>query len=315
MNRLALAAVSLLAITSAAQGWQKRADDFRVKVTDERKKLGLDKKAQVFPTPEVKFLGQALEDGTLGVICPGEALTVSLDGVPPKSLVTANIDDVEISKESWAGSKWTGTLTAKKTAAPRTFSLVAVYATSGREAWSSAYLVGCKRTLTLTVDGATLTLPLDVRGHRQSVAGEWKKGGKVLGPRTYEVSLSESGVRLSASLDAADMERMQKAMQVGMTSPKMVALNKRFEEAMKKIEACAKKPPAAMGPCMQAVQPETDKIGAEREALNAELELSYAPLYGCNTLDVETAQPENSDAENCAGHHTSERQKVTARWN
>ncbi len=312
MRTLALV-VSLASLSAAAQGWEKRATEYRQKLDAERKKLGLDKKGQTFPTPEVKFVGTAAGDGLLGVLCPGEALVVTLDGVPPKSLVTANRDDVELSKETWAGNKWTGTLTAKKGAAPGAFSLVAVYATSGREAWSSSYLLGCKRTLTVVVDDMTLTLPLDLRGLRQRATGEWKKAGKVTGSRTYDVGVSEGALRLTAEQTDADMQRLSQAMTTAMQSPKAQALDKRFEAAMKKLDACSKTP-ATMGPCMEKVQPEIQQITTEREAINADLERASAPPFGCNTLDVSRLDDE-SDAEGCAGHRNPERVKLKATWN
>ena len=118
--------LSVLSSTALAQGWHQRADDHRAKLAAERKQLGLDKKGQAFPTPEVKFIGATAGDGVLGVLCPGDKLKVTLDGVPPKSLVTATIDDVTVKEEAWAGARWSGVLTAKAGAAPRLFSLVAV---------------------------------------------------------------------------------------------------------------------------------------------------------------------------------------------
>jgi hypothetical protein len=315
MHRTLALAVSLVALSASAQEWQKRTDAFRQKLDAERKKLGLDKKPQNFPTPEVKFVGKAAEDGVLAVVCPGESLVVTLDGVPPKSLVTANVDEVEISKETWAGNKWTGTLTAKKAAPPRIFSLIAVYSTSGQETWSSSYLLGCKRTLTFTVDDMTMTMTVDLRGLTQHLTGEWKKGGKSIGKREYDLNLSDGGFRLSSQPDQADMERLQKAMTASMTSPKSLEVNKRFEAAMKKMEGCAKLAPAAMTPCLQGVQPELDKISADREVINGELERASAPLFGCNQLDVVIANPKDSDAEGCAGHKNQERVPLTATWN
>lgn len=315
MHRTLVLVVSLVAVTASAQEWQKRTDAFRTKLSAERKKLGLDKKAQTFPTPEVKFVGTAGQDGVLAVLCPTEPLVVTLDGVPPKSLVTANIDEVEITKETWSGNKWTGTLTAKKAAPPRIFSLIAVYATSGQEAWSSSYVLGCKRTLTFTVEDMTMTVSADLRALRQSVTGEWKKAGKPQGTRTYELSLSDGGFRLSATPTDADMQRMSKVMSESMNSPKALDLNKRFEAAMKKLEPCSKLAPAAMGPCINAAQPEIQKITAERETLNAELSRATSPLFGCMQLDVVVATPKDSDAESCAGHGNQERVPLTATWN
>lgn len=310
MRHLALVAVLVVASTSLAQGWQKKASDFREQLTAERKKLGLDKPGQRFPTPEVKFVGAALDDGLLGVVCPGGSLKVTLDGVPPKSLVVSSTDEVDVKEGAWAGTKWTGTLTAKPHATPRTFSLVAVVAPSGREAWSSTYLLGCKRTLVVTVDDATLTLPLDVRSLRQVVNGEWKKGGKSLGSRQHEVRVSEGSVSVRAVQDENDLLRAQLAMAQALESPKSKALEARFTAAMKKLDACGKNQ-ATMMACMQGLQPELDAITREREVLNREAQRTMAPPFGCLALELDATQPEGTG---CAGHGNDERVPAKVSW-
>lgn len=311
MRLLTCFVVSVVASTSFAQGWQQRADEHRAQLAAERKKLGLDKKGQTFPTPEVRFVGAAASDEVLGVVCPGGKLEVTLDGVPPKSLVTANTDAVEVKDGRWAGSKWTGTLTGKAGTPPQLFSLVAVVAPSGREAWSSSYLLGCKRTVTITVDDATLTLALDLRAQRQTASGEWKKGGKPLGRREHEVQVREGAVSLHAIPDEAEMVRTQTAMAAALESPKAKALDARFTATMKKLDACGKNQ-ATMVACMQGLQPELDALTKEREALNREAERAMAPPFGCLELDLDATSPE---ASGCAGHGRQERVPAKVSWN
>ena len=302
----------LVSAVSFAQSSGPKLEAFREKVLAERKKLGLDKKEQKFPTPEVKFVGAALGEGVNAVVCPGESVVVNLDGIPPKSLVLSRSDAVEVSKESWAGNKWTGTLTAKKTAPPQSFVLDTTFAGTGQQSSAWGFIIGCRFTLTFTVDGATMVARGDLRSLRQDVMGEWKKGGKVLGTRKYTLTIGEQSVDVSAVPEMADQERLMTAMQAVMTSPKMKAIDVRFAAAMKKIEACTKLGPEKMMACMTPVQAENEKIGAERNALMAEAEVAAAPLFGCMSLNG--ALSGESEASNCTGHRNGDRLPMKWSW-
>ena len=260
--RLLACVLALVSAVSFAQSAGPKLDAFRDKVLAERKKLGLDKKNEKFPTPEVKFLGTVQSEGVNAVVCPGASMVVNLDGIPPKSLVLSRSDDVEVSKESWAGPKWTGTLTAKKTAGPHSFVLDTTFAGTGQQANAYGFLIGCPFTLTFTIEGATLVVKGDLRALRQDAMGEWKKGGKVLGTRNYTLTIGEQSVDVSAVSEQADQDRLVKAMTGLMDSPKMKAIDVRFQAAMKKIEACTRLAPEKMMACMTPVQAENEKIGA-----------------------------------------------------
>jgi hypothetical protein len=310
--RLLACVLALVSAVSFAQSAGPKLDAFRDKVLAERKKLGLDKKNEKFPTPEVKFLGTAVSEGVNMVVCPGASIVVNLEGIPAKSLVLSRSDDVEVSKESWAGTKWTGTLTAKKTAGPHSFVLDTTFAGTGQQANAYGFLIGCPFTLTFTVDGATMVAKGDLRSLRQEVTGEWKKGGKVLGTRNYTLTIGEQSVDVSAMPEMADQERLMKAMQGMMESPKMKAIDVRFQAAMKKIEACTKLAPEKMMACMTPVQAENEKIGAERNALMAEAEIAGAPLFGCMSLNGSFTG--DSEGSNCAGHRNGDRLPMKWSW-
>lgn len=310
--RLAFVTLLLVASSSLAQSSGKKLEAFREKVLAERKKLGLDKKDQKFPTPEVKFVGTAPGEGVNAVVCPGQSVVVNVDGIPPKSLVLSRSDAIEVSKESWAGTRWTGTLTAKKTAAPHTFTLDCTFAGTGQQTSVFGFMVGCPFTLTFVVDGATMVARGDLRSLRQEVTGEWKKGGKGLGQRKYTLTVGEQSVDVSALPEMADQERMMKALQTAMSSPKMKAVDVRFEAAMKKIEACTRLAPEKMMACMTPVQAENEKIGAERNALLAEAEVASAPLFGCMSLNGALAG--ESEGSNCSGHRNGDRLPMKWSW-
>ena len=310
--RLLTCLLLLLSAVCLAQSSGPKLDAFREKVLAERKKLGLDKKNEKFPTPEVKFVGAALSEGVNTVVCPGQSVVVNLDGIPAKSLVLSRSDDIEVSRESWAGTKWTGTLTAKKTAGPHSFELDTTFAGTGQQANAYGFVIGCHFTLTFTVDGATMVTQGDLRSLRQEVSGEWKKGGKVLGTRKYTLTIGEQSVDVSAVPEMADQERMMAAMQGVMDSPKMKAIDVRFQAAMKKLEACSKLAPEKMMACMTPVQAENEKIGAERNALMAEAEVAASPPFGCMSLNGSFTG--DSEGSNCAGHRTGDRLPMKWSW-
>lgn len=304
-------AVSLAASTTFAQSADQKLNAFAEQVRAERKKLGLDKKGERFPTPEVKFQGATGSDGA-GVVCPEGGLVVNLQGVPPKSLVLPRTDDLQVSQERWTGTTWTGTLTARKGAPPQAFALDVVLGTTGQHITAARFLLGCRYTLTFEVEGTTLTVKADARELNQQVKGEWKKGTKVLGQRPFTLSIHERNLALRAELEEADQLRMVKAMETMMSSPRMKALDTRMNALMKKMEACTKLAPEKMGVCIEATQGENEKIAAERNVLQAEADKAAAPLVGCTTL--EATLDGKGEATGCAGSRSEERLPMKWSW-
>jgi hypothetical protein len=302
----------LLAAPAFAQTPGQKIDAFRQKVMEERKKLGLDKKGERFGTPEVTFSGAAAGGGVNAVLCPGNTLVVKLKGIPPKSLVLPSTDEVEVQKESWAGTEWTGTLAAKKTPAPRTFSLLAVLGTTGQQVTNSAYLIGCKYTLVFEVDGATMTVKADLRALEQEVSGEWKKGGKVLGSRKYTLRVRNTGLDLDAVPDMADQMKVANAMTGLMDSPEWKALDKRQEATMQKMNTCMAQGMPKMQECMKPIEVEMKKLGDDRAALQKKAEAGGSAAFGC--MDLEANLEQESHASQCSGKPGAERVPMKWSW-
>ena len=309
--RSALALV-LASSVALAQSSDKKLNEFANQVRAERKRLGLDKKNERFPTPEVKFAGTAAGDGLSGVVCPDQGLVVNLDGVPNKSLVLPRSDDLQVSKESWSGTRWTGTLTPRKGAAPQAFALDVVFATTGQQTSAGRFLLGCSYTLVFHVEDATFTTKVNLRASRQDVTGEWKKAGKAMGQRTYQLTVRERSLDLQAAPEAADQERLMKAMESMLSSPKMKALDARLTAVSKKMEACGKVAPEKMGACFAPHQVEMEKISAERAVLQAEADKASAPAVGCQQLDATIDG--KGEATGCAGHGLQDRVPLTWSW-
>jgi hypothetical protein len=299
-------------VPALAQTPGQKLDTFRQKVMEERKKLGLDKKGERFGTPEVTFSGAAAGGGVNAVLCPGSTLVVKLKGIPPKSLVLPNAEDVELQKESWSGSEWTGTLAAKKASAPHSFSLMTVFATTGQQVTSSAYLVGCKYTLVFEVDGAVMTVKADLKALEQEVSGEWKKGGKVLGTRKYTLRVRETGLVLEGVREMADQMKVAEAMTGLMDSPEWKALDKRQEAAIAKMQACMSQGASQMQACMKPVEAEMKKLGDERQALQKKAEAGGSANFGC--LSMEANLDRDSHASECSGRPSAERLPLKWSW-
>jgi hypothetical protein len=66
---------------------------------------------------------------------------------------------------------------------------------------------------------------------------------------------------------------------------------------------------------MNALQPENDKIGKERQALLDAAQDKGALTFGCGTLDVQAnAGTLKGNASQCAGHKKEERVPVTGKY-
>lgn len=310
MHRAFVASL-LVASTAFAQSADEKLNAFAEQVRAERKRLGLDKKNQRFPTPEVKFVGAAAGDGVTGVVCPEQSLVVSLDGVPPKSLVLARSDDLQVSNESWAGNRWTGTLTARKGAAPQAFSLDMVLATSGKQLSTGRFVLGCAHSLTFQVDGATMTAKVELKELQQQVQGTWKTGAKTLGQRTYQLSVRERGIALEGIPDEADQQRMAQSMEAMMSSKEMRAIEARHTAVMNNIEACTKLAEKS-GPCAAPFAAQNEKISAERAALQLQAQKASAPPYGC--MRLEATIDGKGEAQTCSGHASQDRVPLTWSW-
>ena len=121
---------------------------------------------------------------------------------------------------------------------------------------------------------------------------------------------AETGIDVTELRDGG--LRLVQAMTGLMDSPKMKAIDVRFQAAMKKLEACAKLAPEKMMACMTPVQAENEKIGAERTALMAEAEIAGSPQFGCMTLTGSFSG--DSEGSNCSGHRNGDRLPMKWSW-
>lgn len=315
MNRgIWLVGVLVASVAVAGGAWEKKLSDFRSQASAQRQKLGLKNDAKA-PTPELDFVTEpsAATNGMV-VLCPGQKVDVKLKtNLPAGSLFVANTDDVTIGNEKLADGVWSATLNAKPVAFPRPFDIIGVHATSGRDASLGRFLLGCKHTLVADVEDTRLTMKLDFSTGKTTIQapGEWSKAGKALGPATYSVSLDSGGLRLERIGTMEEQEAQLKVATKNLESPERKALMARLDKATKKLDPCGKLPPAKMGPCFAAVQPEMDAINAEMTKLNDAADVAGAPKFGCNTLSLEfTATALEGDAHRCPAKKSNERVPV-----
>lgn len=311
--RLLCSLAVLLSTASLAQSLDEKLEAHRKKVADERHRLGLDKNDKAFGTPEVSFVGAAVGDGVKAVLCPGEAKAVTLKGAVPRSLVLPTSDDVSVTKEAFAGKGWTGTLLAKKGAAPRLFGLRGVLGSTAQGFEEGSFLVGCKQTLTFEVEGATMVLAVDLRQRSQTVKGEWKKGGEVVSARRYELSVDEGGVWLRSKPTPEEQQAQLVALQQVLESPKQAGLMKKQEALQRRMGECSKLPAGAqLVACFKPLEVESRKLGEEGVAIQAEAEKAGSPAAGCLTLHALVAQ--DSVGTECSGHRLQEEVRFTWKW-
>lgn len=308
----------LVAVPALASEWEQRLDAFSTKTLAERKKLGLDRlppeqARQRFPTPEVHFEGPPATEGGVIVICPGEAKPLALAGtLPVGAFVTPTTDDVQVSKEKGTAGHWSGLLTAKKASAPHTFSVRAAIPLSSQTTDAWGLVIGCRFTLVLTVEDSTLTIKADIKGQTQPVTGEWKKGGKPLGTKSYELALEGTGFNLQVQLTDEEVQRRTDIFIEGMKSPKAVALTERSQKILEKMGQCSSLPSDKMAACYAGPQAEMEKLSKDQEALNAAFDVESSPRFGCDQLRVDTTG-ENT-AKECAGRRKEDQLPLKATW-
>ena len=311
MNRwlAALAAVPALVLAVEAPSWSARRDAFERTAREERKKLGLDKDQDElyarYPTPEVRFGG--------AVLCPGQTGTVRLEGkLPPGSLVLPRSASVEVVKEKRTGTGWEGTLRAVPGAAPQEIGLEAITPVSGAQVSVGGLVIGCKHTFTLEAGGDTLVLHTEF-GAEQTVrtAGEWKRGGQLLGTTAYRVTRHAGSINLDQDATVEDQQAQLSGFQEVMGSKAWKDLDARTQAAMKQLEPCGKLAPEKMVACFAGPQKEMEAIGKEREVLVAQAEKKGGPAFGCRTLFLRVdGGAVEGDAQACAGKRNADRVAV-----
>jgi len=323
MNRL----VVLLVLAAPAVGgdWQKRQSDYYAKQSAERKQLGLDANAvkAKYPTPEVTFSGSGSGGGAAGgqcvQLCPGKTGKVVLKGkLPQGSLVLVQSNDVEVVDEQQTATGWEATVKAKADAPPERLRVGAISAVSGIQVQVPGLEIGCEYTFTFELAGGdtmVMKLTFPCGKDETTATGEWSRGGKALGKHTYQVRRGEHSLSLNRQVPQEEAMAQGQGMMDVMQSKEWKALDTRFNAQMAKVTACTKGPQAQIGPCMNALQPETDKINKERQALMDAAEQKGALSYGCGELDVQAnAGTLKGTANQCAGHKKDERVPVTGKY-
>jgi hypothetical protein len=323
MNRL----VVLLVLAAPAVGgdWQKRQSDFYAKQSAERKQLGLDAKTlrTKYGTPEVTFSGAGSGAGATATqclqLCPGKTGKFVLKGkLPPGSLVVIRSNDVEVLEEQQTSTGWEATVKAKADAPPQLLPVAAISAVSVIETSVPGLEIGCEHTYTFEVAGGE-TMVMKVKFpcglYETTAEGEWRRAGKVLGSYTYQVSRSGHELILSRRVPQEETMAEGQGMMDLMQSKEWQALDARFNAQMAKVQACTKGPQAQMASCMNALQPEIDKITKERQALMDANQEKGSLKFGCGALDVEaSAGTLKGTATQCAGHKRDDRVPVTGKY-
>jgi hypothetical protein len=323
MNRL----VVLLVLAAPAVGgdWEKRQSDFYAKQSAERKQLGLDAKAikAKYPTPEVTFSGVGSGGGAAASqcvqLCPGKSGKFVLKGkLPQGSLVVVQSNDVEVVEEKQTSAGWEATVKAKADAAPQLLKVAAISAVSVIQVNVPGLEIGCEHTYTFEVAGGetmVMKVTFPCGKHEMTATGEWRRGTKVLGTYTYQVSRSGNELILDRQVPPEEAMAEGQGMMALMQSKEWQALDAQFNAVMAKVQACTKGPQAQMASCMNAQQPEIDKINKERQAMMDANEPMSSLKFGCGTLDVyASAGTLKGTASQCAGHKRDERVPVTGKY-
>lgn len=323
MNRWVVLLV--LAAPAAGGDWQKRQSDYYAQQSAERKQLGLDDKAlkAKYPTPEVTFSGSGAAGGAAGTrcvqLCPGKTGTFVLKGkLPERSLVLVQSNDVEVVEEKQTSAGWEATVKAKPDAPPELLRVGAISAVSGIQVQVPGLEIGCEHTFTFEVAGGD-TMVMKVTfpcGKEETTAtGEWSHGGKALGKYTYQVRRSEHSLSVNRQVSQEEATAQGQGTMALMQSKEWQALDARFNAQMAKVQACTKGPQAQIASCMNALQPEIDKINKERQALIDANEAKGSLKFGCGALDVQAnAGTLKGTANQCAGHKKDDRVPVTGKY-
>jgi hypothetical protein len=207
---------------------------------------------------------------------------------------------------------------AKPDAPPELLPVSVISAVSTIQVSVPGLEIGCEHTYTFEVAGGeTMVMKVNFPCGKQetTATGEWRRGTKVLGSYTYQVS--RSGHELILNRQAPPEEAMAEGqgMMTLMQSKEWQALDARFNAQMAKVQACTKGPQAQMASCMNALQPEIDKITKERQAMMDANEAKSSLKFGCGALDVEAnAGTLKGTANQCAGHKRDERVPVTGKY-
>ncbi len=321
MNRL----VVLLVLSAPAVGgdWQKRQSDYYAKQSAERKQLGLDTKTlrTKYGTPEVTFsgVGSGATATQCLALCPGKTGKFVLKGkLPPGSLVVVRSNDVEVVEEQQTSTGWEATMKAKPDAPPQLLPIAAISAVSTIETSVPGLEIGCEHTYTFEVAGGetmVMKVTFPCGNHETTATGEWRRGTKVLGTYTYQVSRSGHELILNRRVPQEETMAEGQGMMDLMQSKEWQALDARFNAQMAKVTACTKGPQSQMASCMNSLQPETDKINKERQALMDANQAKSSLKFGCGELDVAAnAGALKGNATQCAGHKREDRIPVTGKY-
>jgi hypothetical protein len=311
MARVLVVLVSVFSLAAHAESaWDKKRNEFQQKASKAREKLGL-KNGKTPGTPELSFVtppggGSGSGDSGLVVLCPGASVDVKLkSNLSPGSLFGASSDDVTISKEKQADGVWSATLTAKPSPAPRTFSIQAVDAVTGRQASVGQFLLACQHTLLVDAEDVRLTLKVDFSSGLTEVTskGTWVKG-KTKGEGEFRVVLQGDGFSVVRAYSNEEMQQQIKNQSAAMSSAEYAALNAKFAKAAKKMEPCSKVAPAKMMECMKGPQAEMEAVAEEMKKFQQSADLKDAPKDLCAEVSLRftTGTSLEGEGKRCPNH-------------
>lgn len=308
MFRAIATGVMLASASAAADDWAQRVEAFERNALRERQRQGLDRLSQEqwerrFPPPQVAVAAEQS-----GVLCPGTARSLTLEGtLPLGSMVVAMSDDVVVLNEKLKLGAWTGKLMANRHAGPQLVNLRVLLALSAQHV-DVPILVGCGLTLGVVADGSLMSLQADFISHRQKVTATWTNGSAT-GTRDYFVELAEQRVIFEGE-KTQDERRL--AEEQGL-NPEVHTVERRIEAARARLDACALLPMEKLQACLPGPQAELEQLNRERVGLQGEVERQGAPALGCRrfVFDLPTGRGEGHD---CAGRPGDQRVPASLTW-
>jgi len=315
MNRpvrtLFIGTLCLLAVASwvraAGAGYEARLEALRKKALDERKKQGLpdDKLFAKYPTPVVRF-------GKPSTICPGGKTHVTLKGTfPADTAFVLRSENVTVTNERLSATQWDADVTVRGDVTPEQVQIEVVAPVSNATVNAPLLTIGCRHTWTLNVsNGETLVVTTDWPTGGNAVTGDWSKGGRQEGLTQERVSGAGESFDFERAVSTEDAMAQMTGLQKVMDSPEMKALDKKQNEASKKMQACGKLPQKDQQACFTTAGKELEGLVAQQQALLKKGQAAGAPAFGCDTLRVRVkGSALEGTAEKCAG--TDAQLKVT----
>ena len=272
------AAVALCALLATAAfaltgSYNEKREQLRLQAEAAAKKLGLEDRAKLFdqyPTPEVSLGGTATEPQR--VSC-GQTFTADLQGKFAKGTAfLISDDDVRVLDEKRTAGGWHAKLQVGKGAFPADVTVTAFAPVSNAQQSTRVAVVRGRYELDLDFeDGWKAQLrpaaDADDSGDNFFSTATFTKGPETRSLRA-DVRPGGEGVRVDLEMSAEEQALSKQTM----TGLQANFDNSGFKAMQEKIGACTKLPQDSQLGCIQAMQPEMEKMAAESKARSDALE-------------------------------------------